>query len=252
MCVYNTLPTAVNNVLYNNSFLYSLVGPKGTRIVISCLPLFLLPELPRGPPAIDESIETITGSVMTVRAINESMIETLKESDTPSDDGHNQLTTDTILEPLPNLADVFTQSSTNDVFDYLDPFDSNSHIANSFSENFEESVRDKAISNAYMEALKGTIDIEDSDDNEVDDEDDIENPPLLVNYVDQLSFKDRASSVSFVKKSQLLKSASVSTSLTPLPPSPLTLLPRYQEKGGWLIKLSFQKGNLYFSVLKIL
>lgn len=171
-----------------------------------------------------------------------------------------------ILEPLPRLDDVFGSSPGNDVFNYLDPFSGNNGAGTSAA--FEESTRDKAFNEVFAKATAPTAsnreqgeaerqkaidkrietgscsgDLSDSDDNFFSDD-----SPFSVEYVDKPP-KNRAASISFIKQSEVTNSTSSASSGKPNlisvlpPPPPVSAIPRYETKGGWLIKLSHRKGN---------
>ena len=219
--------------------------------------MFILPE---PSPEITESVATLVASNTSMSSDSNTsgeFSETLKANDTEPD-----VKGGTLFEPLPNLDDIFT--STN-VFSILDPFDNNSHNTNNHSMNFaEESTREKAINKAFNEATSPVVgsasssssgieavdggDISDSDDNGMDEDDNEKMPALMVNYVDKLPIKHRAASISFASNIPISKSTvsagdgSVSLQTT-LPPPPVMKFPQYDEKGGWLIKLSHQKGE---------
>jgi hypothetical protein len=215
-----------------------LIGPTGTKIVISCLPLFVRPNTEH-----TGNHTRPTGTRGWVQ-FNQSQSVTSESKENEADNKHNDsngaqsvamiaqsvpVDTTSYLDPLPNLDDIFSQSTTDNVFDYLDPF-SNSQIVKNSSNN-----------NGFDVSTKGSEDVYDSDDF-IDDSSD-HHEGLTVNYVPQLSIPHRAASISFKKQTSTASNVSLNHStITPLPPPPPTIHPQYEEKGGWLIKLSHQKG----------
>lgn len=221
------------------------MGPKGARIVLNSLPLFLIPDQPQrrySLPVADINSKPVGGGVKNKSGgawMTLSNSADLDTKDQSNDSTVNALESSgsSILDPLPRLDDVFSNESTGDnVFTYLDPF--NQETKDSII--MEESIRDKVINDAFEVATGGTDkDVSDSD----DDLDDVPTTPLSVKYVEELP---RATSFSFVKISTtatnlepVVDKSSISTYL---PPPPVTLLPRYETKSGWLIKLSHQRG----------
>ena len=135
-----------------------------------------------------------------------------------------------------------------DIFTLVDPFESNP--PNGFS-SIEQSTRSQQIDDAFEKATKSGPSASeddrgysDSDDNGVDDED------IQINYVPNLkAIKPRTASVSFVTINQTTQTSALVS--TVLPPPPKTLFPRYGERGGWMIKLSHQKGKKLVLLLLI-
>lgn len=254
-----------------------LVGPKGARIIISCLPLFTLPGGGEGaadtnsPPTLGKQELDKSLSLKSNKGFEASQTGWIQFTTSVNNGGINDASVSDILEPLPRLDDVFNSSTGNNAFTYLDPFSSNE---GSESLNFEESTRDKAFSEVFAKATgenkdggkEGCVedgedksgrnketnreagssgkDFSDSDDNYINDD-----GPFSVEYVDTLP-KNRAASISFVKYSEITESTSVSSSRRPSltstklpPPPPVSVIPQYETKGGWLIKLSHRKGN---------
>lgn len=230
------------------------MGPLGARIVLSCLPLFLVPDSstsPKHPKSLISSQSTSSSSSKNIGAWVR-FSESIKVTEEIQLSG--SLPPGSILDPLPNLSDVFGHSVNDDVFTYLDPFEDGQL---SSQENFalEESSRDKAINDVFIEANEEK-DCSDSDENIIGEEDD--NNQISVNYVDDLSpLKNRSASVSFVAPQKITHTTdpvekrynTLVAPPTPLPPPPLTIFPRYEEKNGWLIKLSYRRGMVEDNLL---
>ncbi|XP_003383244.1 PREDICTED: uncharacterized protein LOC100634423 [Amphimedon queenslandica] len=256
---------------------FVLVGPKGAKIIISCLPLFSLPDTAEGMKMaatnspctlrrqqIDKSLSLKTGKAG-FEASQTGWVQFSQSVDLEVNGKHDGSMESDILEPLPRLDDVFDSSPGNDVFNYLDPFSGNNGTGTSPA--FEESTRDRAFDEVFAKATAPTAshreqgeaerqkaidkrietgscsgDLSDSDDNFFSDE-----SPFSVEYVDKLP-KNRAASISFIKQSEVINSTSSGSSgkpnlITVLPPPPfVSVIPRYETKGGWLIKLSHRKG----------
>ena len=263
------------------SLYFRLVGPKGAKIIISCLPLFSLPDTSEGMKMaatnspctlrrqqMDENLSLKTGKAG-FEASRTGWVQFSQSVDLEANGKHDGSMESDILEPLPRLDDVFNSSPGNDVFSYLDPFSSSNGTRTSPS--FEESTRDRAFNEVFAKATAPTAgnrdqeeterqkaidkrietgscggDLSDSDDNFFNDD-----SPFSVEYVDKPP-KDRAASISFVKQSEITSSTSSTSSassgkpnlITVLPPPPfVSVIPRYETKGGWLIKLSHRKGS---------
>ncbi len=215
------------------------MGPRNARIVLSCLPLFHnqtndspLPNSLQAPPTPSSPPKQKSNGWI---KFSQSSFEQ-DPSDPPSE------APPLANEPIPEEVPI-DQELPGDIFTLVDPFESDETIG---FNGIEESSRSQQIDDAFQKATKsgvggaGTGDergYSDSDDNVVDNE------KLEINFVpDVRTVKTRAGSVSFVTINQTVRSSVLTP--TVLPPVPPTLFPRYVERGGWLIKLSHQKGQV--------
>lgn len=232
------------------------MGPLGARIVLSCLPLFLVPDSsssPQHPKSLISSQSTSSSSRKNVGAWVR-FTESIKVTEEIQLSGSLPAgSIDSIRDPLPSLTDVFTHSVNDDVFNYLDPFE-DGQLSSQETFALEESSRDKAINDVFVEANEQK-DCSDSDDNIIGEEDDSNR--ISVNYVDDLTpLKHRSASVSFVAPQKITDSTDsvekryngLVAPPTPLPPPPLTIFPRYEEKNGWLVKLSYRRGMVEYNI----
>ena len=229
------------------------MGPLGARIVLSCLPLFLVPDFtssPQHPKSLISSQSTSSSSRKNVGAWVK-FSESIKVTEEIQLSG--SLAPGSISDPLPSLSDVFGSSVNDDVFTYLDPFE-DGQLSSQETFALEESSRDKVINDVFVEANEEK-DCSDSDENIIEDEDD--NNQISVNYVDDLTpLKNRTASVSFVAPQKITdttdpiekRNNTLVAPPTPLPSPPLTIFPRYEEKNGWLIKLSYRRGIVEYNL----
>ena len=214
------------------------MGPRNARIVLSCLPLFNnetndspLPNSLQAPPT--PSTPKSNGWIK----FSQSSLEQ-DPSNPPSE------APPLANEPIPEEVPI-DQELPGDIFTLVDPFESDQTVG---FDGIEESSRSQQIDDAFQKATKNGVGgasagmgdergYSDSDDNFVDNE------KLEINFVaDARAVKTRAGSVSFVTINQAVRSSVLTP--TVLPPVPSTLFPRYVERGGWMIKLSHQKGEV--------
>ena len=211
-----------------------------SKIVLSCLPLFSIPNQPDDSLVDQSPTLNFTPTSSAVRKSNgwisfgRSTVETKTSNPQPEPPE--------VDEVLPPEIPPIDQELPGDIFTLVDPFES--ETTDGFS-GIEQSTRSQQIDDAFEKATNSVSGekrqsedergYSDSDDNCVNDDD------IHINFVPDVSaIKTRTASVSFVTMNQIPRSNTLI--ITSLPPPPTTKFPRYIERGGWLIKLSHQKG----------
>lgn len=222
------------------------MGPSGARIVLSCLPLFCIPDKV-DDASMSAKHQTLSSSSSSVPKNMDGWISFTQSIKRPSIDS----------QQVPSITDTdggippVEAELPGDLFTIVDPFEVQ-ETEPSFS-NFESSTRDNLIDDAFEKATKttGTSNADeedrngsltDSDDNIMNTTDGDDGQDIQINYVSDVNSvnKARTASVSFMSLHQVARSSTLIP--TSLPPPPKTHFPRYTERGGWLIKLSHQKG----------
>lgn len=219
------------------------MGPSGNRIVFSCLPLFCLPDqLNNGSsnsvnhqlnpqPPLSSSAPKNDGWISFTQSVKRPVLKSDSQVPTNTD---------------PDILPPVDAELPGDLFTIVDPFEEQQ--AEGFG-GFETSTRGNLIDDAFEKATKtiGTNEedkggFSDSDDNAMNDDSD-GGKDIQINYVSDVNTvnKSRTASVSFMSMNQVSRSNTLVP--TSLPPAPRTIFPRYTERGGWLIKLSHQKGT---------
>ena len=219
--------------------------------MLSCLPLFCLPEKANDDPStikkphVSDFEKTTPSSSAPKNNGWISFSQTVSEPqsfETPP-------TSPQLVPPLQSfdekegegLLDApLDEELPGDIFTLVDPFDTDE--ADGLND-FEQSTRSQQINNAFMKATKSHRKSVEEDDRDYSDSDEnaVAEEKIHINYVpDVRTLKSRSGSVSFVTPHTVTKSDKLMAS--PLPPPPPILFPGYVERGGWMIKLSHQKG----------
>ena len=222
-------------------FYFSFIGPDNAKIVLSCLPLFSIRnETDDSPLYLPPKISATPISPTSAPPKNNGWISFSQSITQEPNISDSQLgTSPELVSEVP-----IDQELPGDIFTLVDPFEADE--TDGFND-IEQSTRSQQIDDAFEKATKNDkapTDEElrgysDSDDNANNDDD------IHINYIpDMRAIKSRTASVSFVTINKVTGSNTLIP--TPLPSPPQTLFPRYVERGGWLIKLSHQKGKNKF------
>ncbi len=231
------------SIIIDSIFCFSFIGPSNAKIVLSCLPLFCIPN--ENSEFFLNQLPKISPATSTVSPPKSNGWISFSQSIEKPQNGCNSQTD---IPPIPVIPELVSeipidQELPGDIFTILDPFEADQ--TDGFNV-IEQSTRSQQIDDAFEKATKNDKTLtedercySDSDDNITDND---TNNDIQINYVaDVKAIKLRTASVSFVTINQVTRSK-ISSPTTPLPSPPRTLFPRYVERGGWLIKLSHQKG----------